>query len=515
MKILVLPDTQAKYSDNFDFLTCIGKYILAKKPDVVLHLGDFSDMESLSSYDTGKKSFEGRRYTKDIKAAELAMKALMTPLVEFNQKAKKNKEKQYKPRLVMLLGNHENRIMRAVNDDPKLDGLISYDDLPYKKYNWEVHDFLHPVFINGVAFSHYFPTGAMGRPAASAVTLVGKMHMSCIAGHQQGRQVAYGKRPDGSAITAIIAGSCLAKHHKVLTADLRYVELGSVRVGDKLVSFDEHLGMSAKRSRRFKTGTVLNVKHTVGELFDVTLSNGKVFTTTRDHKWLTKNCCGVNKWQETQDLTVNKTKVARVLPEWETLETREAGWLAGMYDGEGSLYARKTTGGNCTQLAISQCPVHNPTTVERLIKAHQNLGFDLGNHCKNGKNCRQWRIPRGQAQVAKFLGSVRPQRLLDKFKPELLGTLTTKYAEPLDTVVSVASKGLGTYVEIEIDAATMVVEGYPHHNCYEHDEGYLDHQSNHHWRGIIMLHEVENGSFDEMFVSLKYLKEKYATQNNS
>ena len=27
--------------------------------------------------------------------------------------------------------------------------------------------------------------------------------------------------------------------------------------------------------------------------------------------------------------------------------------------------------------------------------------------------------------------------------------------------------------------------------------------------GNIMLHEVNEGSFDEMFVSLKYLKEKY------
>jgi hypothetical protein len=124
-----------------------------------------------------------------------------------------------------------------------------------------------------------------------------------------------------------------------LTADLRYVELRDVKAGDKLVSFDEHLGMSNKRGRRFKTGTVLNTRISSGELFDVTLSNGKVFRTTKDHKWLTRNCMGVTKWQETQSLTINGskgygTKVSRVMPEWETLNTRQAGWLAGMYDGE-------------------------------------------------------------------------------------------------------------------------------------------------------------------------------------
>ena len=36
----------------------------------------------------------------------------------------------------MLLGNHGNRINRAINDDPKLEGLISTNDLPYQ--DWEV-----------------------------------------------------------------------------------------------------------------------------------------------------------------------------------------------------------------------------------------------------------------------------------------------------------------------------------------------------------------------------------------
>jgi hypothetical protein len=163
-------------------------------------------MSSLSSYDIGKKSFEGKRYVKDIEAATTGMALLLQPLVDFNNKAKKNKEKQYKPRMVLTLGNHEQRIERAIENDPKLEGLISYDDLPYK--DWEVYLYLTPVVIDGIAYCHYFPSGVMGRPTASAALLVSKMHMSCVAGHQQGKQIAYGKRPDGSSITCIIAGSC-------------------------------------------------------------------------------------------------------------------------------------------------------------------------------------------------------------------------------------------------------------------------------------------------------------------
>lgn len=203
---MVIPDTQCKDEQDFEYLTRIGQYIVEVQPQVVVHLGDFADMPSLSSYDVGKKSFEGRRYTKDIEAAKKAMHCLLDPLYSYNTNAKLQKKKQYHPRKVMLLGNHENRIARAINDDPKLEGLISYKDLPYD--DWEVHDFLKPVFIDGIAYSHYFPTGVMGRAATTASAMVSKLHMSCIAGHQQGKQVAYGKRPDGSTITCIIAGSC-------------------------------------------------------------------------------------------------------------------------------------------------------------------------------------------------------------------------------------------------------------------------------------------------------------------
>jgi hypothetical protein len=108
--------------------------------------------------------------------------------------------------MVMLLGNHENRIDRAINNNPTLEGLISTKDLEYAK-DWEVHEFLRPIFINGVGFNHYWPVGAMGRPAATSGAILSKLHMSCIAGHQQGKQVAYGKRADGKPICAIIAGS--------------------------------------------------------------------------------------------------------------------------------------------------------------------------------------------------------------------------------------------------------------------------------------------------------------------
>lgn len=208
MKHFYLPDVQVKPGHDFTFLKRIGEYIVDKQPDVVVCGGDFADMPSLSSYDVGKKSFEGRRYKDDIGAAWEAMECLMEPLRLYNTQCVRNKKKTYRPNLILTLGNHENRINRAVNDDPKLDGVLSVEDLPFDFYGWEVHPFLDVVVVDGIAYSHYFTTGVAGRPATSASAQLSKKHMSCIAGHQQGLQIATAHRADGKRLTSIIAGSC-------------------------------------------------------------------------------------------------------------------------------------------------------------------------------------------------------------------------------------------------------------------------------------------------------------------
>lgn len=207
-KILVIPDVQVKPGHDVTFLKHIGEYIVEKKPDVVVQIGDWADMASLSSYDVGRKSFEGRRYVNDIDASHAAMEALLSPLQEYNASAARNHKQRYKPRMVLTLGNHEQRIERAVDSDPKLDGVLSIKDLKYEEYGWEVYPFLDVVVIDGVAFSHYFTSGTMGRPATSAAAQLNKKHMSCVAGHQQGLQIATGHRADGTRLTSIIAGSC-------------------------------------------------------------------------------------------------------------------------------------------------------------------------------------------------------------------------------------------------------------------------------------------------------------------
>ena len=156
---------------------------------------------------SGKKSFEGRRYKKDIEAAREAMDTLLGPVREYRNTLAKNHKKRYNPRMVMTLGNHEERIARACNDSPELDGVIGYHDLPYE--DWEVYDFLEPVFIDGVCYCHYMANPMTGRPyGGQAATILKNVGHSFIVGHAQKLEVATRHLVTNEQQWAIIAGAC-------------------------------------------------------------------------------------------------------------------------------------------------------------------------------------------------------------------------------------------------------------------------------------------------------------------
>lgn len=215
---LVIPDTQVKAGVDLSHLPLIGKYALEKRPDVIIMIGDFADMESLSSYDKGKKSFEGRRYKKDINAAKYAMQLLMQPIADFNKHASAMHDKRYKPQLIMTLGNHEDRISRAIESEPMLDGTISIDDLGYKEAGWDVYPYLDVVMVDGIAYSHFFTSGTMGRPVSSARALVSKKHMSCTMGHVQDTDIAMSKTGNGKEIIGLFSGTCYLHDENYLGA---------------------------------------------------------------------------------------------------------------------------------------------------------------------------------------------------------------------------------------------------------------------------------------------------------
>ena len=118
-------------------------------------MGDWADMPSLSLYDKGKKSFEGRRYKEDIEAALDARSMFAKGINDVNRGYRAAHIKKYEGQKFALGGNHcEARISRVLEEDSQLIGTIGVDDLGYDRFGWTYVPYHEYLITEGFTFCH-------------------------------------------------------------------------------------------------------------------------------------------------------------------------------------------------------------------------------------------------------------------------------------------------------------------------------------------------------------------------
>lgn len=201
---LVIPDSHAHYQHHNKRAEWLAQLIIDVKPDVVIHIGDSADLPSLSSYDKGKRSFHGRTYRQDIDAHLDFQDRLWSPL---------QRRKKRMPRTVFCIGNHEQRIAKALDLSPELDGTISFRDLDLGRWYDTIvpYDGTSPgvIDVDGIQYAHYFVSGGMGRPIGGlhpAASLVNKRMVSSTCGHSHGADFRLHTAGDGRRVMGAFVG---------------------------------------------------------------------------------------------------------------------------------------------------------------------------------------------------------------------------------------------------------------------------------------------------------------------
>lgn len=203
---LIVPDPHATPGFNNDRAILVGKLIADIKPDVVVNLGDTASMDSLASYDKGKRSFHGRTYRADIDAA-----------IDFNDRLwhEVKKTKKRLPYRVILEGNHEQRITRAIEIQEELDGAISFDHLEYPRYYDDIvrYNGTTPgvIEIDGILYAHYFISGVLGKPIGGdhpGYSLLTKGYTSQTCGHIHTLDWCIRTSAGGQKVHGLVAGVC-------------------------------------------------------------------------------------------------------------------------------------------------------------------------------------------------------------------------------------------------------------------------------------------------------------------
>lgn len=244
---------------------------------------------------------------------------------------------------------------------------------------------------------------------------------------------------------------CLAPDTLVLCSDLVWRPLREVHVGDDLIAFEEE---ATGYYRQFRVATVTHADPVVLPSYLIVMKDGRSVVASSGHAWLMRHRSAAEQshpgWVTTQDLQAGASVFDLGTPWGGPLESRGAGYLAGLYDGEGCLDP---------QLYFCQKP---GVTMDRARSLIKELGFEVTNHKIHSSGVDNFTIAGGKYEVMKFLGQLQPHRLIAKVPAWIEKFAINKIG--FTRVASVEYLGQRKLVGIETTTSTLIAEGLLSHN---------------------------------------------------
>lgn len=273
--------------------------------------------------------------------------------------------------------------------------------------------------------------------------------------------------------------ACTPYEAPILMGDLSLKPIGEVRVGNEVIGWglnESPVEKSSKYGRQhLKRAKVVDVFSSIKPIVRITLDSGEVIRCTPDHQWYVR-------WKsERGHLVYQPAAIGRGLcrvcpPRLDVLspdEERDAGWLAGFFDGEGTVSMCAKQSGYRSSAAISffQGAGRNKPLCDKLESVLLRFGFDFRIYedmRPDKKNCdmypyRHYAI-RGLGLPAfqKFLHTIRPlkwrQRMMD-------GALGAKFIKGHEKVISIEPDGEGIVYSLKTETGNYVVWGLASKNC--------------------------------------------------
>ncbi|MFE5009413.1 TROVE domain-containing protein [Streptomyces sp. NPDC056696] len=267
------------------------------------------------------------------------------------------------------------------------------------------------------------------------------------------------KRGIADAVQRLYNERCVTTNTLVLKRDLSWVRAGDLNVGDELVGFDEQVRSSVKgKASKMRVATVTATRRVMLPTVKVKTDKGESsvsvdhqFVISRDRK---------RAWRRAGDLKPGDKLIFFGEP-WRQDHSRDAGWMAGFLDGEGSVTQK------CVQ--VSQVVGETCEYAKEVLK---RLGFEFSVQQYQAQGNRQLKetlkILGGRYESMRLLGTVGGVRL-SRDRLWLDGDLVSKgrWVEPGSawaTVESVDDLGLQENVTMGTSTKTFISDGFLSHN---------------------------------------------------
>lgn len=280
-------------------------------------------------------------------------------------------------------------------------------------------------------------------------------------------------------------GFCLEPSTRVLTADLRWVRIDSLKAGDEVVATDEHVPGGRGTARKMRTATVQAAQTVHRMAYRITFDDGRSIVCTASHPWLTRKAATDAQWRSidgTGNAVVGKigvgTKVRSITTPWDEA-SYEDGWMGGMIDGEGSM-----SNGNATGVSVCVAQREGPV-LERLKTYCTDRGYS---HCLESDKAERLSkfgsvpVPKvvigRMNELFRLIGQTRPTRFIGRpwwEGRELPGKGKTEGDSAWRTVVSIEPMAEQAMIDLQTSTGTYIAEGFVSHNTTLVSILWLDH----------------------------------------
>ncbi len=270
---------------------------------------------------------------------------------------------------------------------------------------------------------------------------------------------------------------CVTPETPILCSDLSWRMAGDLKAGDEIVGFSEHQDIAEGifDNRRISRAVVEANRIAPKACVVVKTDCGEMVAST-DHPFLTRipylrNWSNQGRsgtrwrwgWKTASELAAGD-EVAFLHEPWAAERDYDAGWLAGFFDGEGclSVKAQKT-------FAVSASQVIGPTC-DRLMALLERYGIPYTptfRHLENPahKDARQITLKGGRIGAMKFLGRIRPERLLARSGVIWEDALVSRAVRKAK-VIDVSDAGMRDVASLQTSSRTYVANGFMVHNSH-------------------------------------------------
>ena len=264
---------------------------------------------------------------------------------------------------------------------------------------------------------------------------------------------------------------CVAPTTRILTRDLQWVPAGDLKSGDQIIGFDESPSGFHRENwpvRRYQPATIQIAERRLLPTYAIHLSTGERLVATGEHRWLATYYKTARKtqWYRTDALARPKSGghrpyLLRYIRPWDNSQyTYDEGFLAAAFDGEGCLTQHKGGALGWPTLHMGQRPNAFLLAVESALD-REGFPYSLSHNEKSGVSSLH--LTGGKETTLRFLGQVRPPRLLEKWN-------TTDLSQRrLDSVEAVQIERVEYLGEQEVavlasSSETYIAEGFAAHN---------------------------------------------------